>query len=381
MPEKLTYNKYNDFNENAKFFYRYFISKGLSSIASAGIVGNLIQESTGGSGVNTNITSGVGSYGAAQWTGDRLTNLSNYAKSRNLPVHDRKVQAEFLWNELTSSTYKKALDGLKSAKTIRDATNIFVTDFEKAGKPEIEKRVKYAESVFDPNFNYLSEKAKDNHTEPKIDNDISWKWKLKHGSVGVSKLNKNILSYFNTLEPEYQDLILATAGSDGKHSINSRHYKNNAVDLRFNDKLYNRIKNDPKRLKYGLSLIDPNHGTAPHIHLSYGNGSENKKDVWVDPFSDKAKKYTNGEFFQDHQDHQDHFNEEKNTSSFSDVDSQSFQEYIDMMKEELGKKEDEQKIEQEKAQIRNNLIKKQQERDYLLAQALSVNLPFVERKY
>lgn len=122
-----------------------------------------------------------------------------------------------------------------------------------------------------------------------IDNYPKGNIKTKDKSINIKDLDKNIYDYLYTLEPEYQEMLLATSGNDGGHTEGSRHFKNKAIDLRFKPELYNRIKNDPKRLEYGVTLLDPKHGTAPHLHLSVGKGSENKKDVWIDPYSDKAK--------------------------------------------------------------------------------------------
>lgn len=118
--------------------------------------------------------------------------------------------------------------------------------------------------------------------------------KIKTGKVDISNLDSNIIDYISTLEPEFQEMFLATSGNDSKHSKNSRHFKNKAVDFRFNNKLYKRIKQDPNRLKYGITLLDPSHGTAPHLHMSVGNATENKKDVWLDPHSNEARKIING---------------------------------------------------------------------------------------
>jgi hypothetical protein len=115
----------------------------------------------------------------------------------------------------------------------------------------------------------------------------AWAWKTKSDAVDVGNLNENIINYLSTLETEYQNLIFATAGRDGVHGTHSRHYKGNAVDLRIhnkkdplNDKLYKRISKDLKRRDFGIVVVDPRHGNAPHIHLSYGTqGTEQKHDV------------------------------------------------------------------------------------------------------
>lgn len=375
MPEKLTYNKYNEYDNNTKQLYSYLKSStDLSPIAIAGILGNFIHETTGGSGINPNAqNSKDGGYGFAQWTFSRRDNLINFAKQHNMDYRDLRTQTKFFIHELNSPQFKKAKQSLENAKTIEEATKNFYLNFESMGRTDdsLEKRIKYAKSI-EP-YNY---------TEENISNEnIPWKWALKSNNTSVENLNNNIKRYLNTLEQEYQNLILATAGSDGSHATNSRHYNNNAVDLRFNEKLYNRIKNDPNRLKYGLVLINPNHGNAPHIHLSYGNGSENKMDVWVDPFSEEAKKITNNNIFYNNEYNNEYNDNETHTPMASGLDSNAYQEYVTMIKDELKKKDEEEKAKQEAEQVRNNLIKKQQERDYLLAQTLSAKLPFIERNY
>lgn len=117
----------------------------------------------------------------------------------------------------------------------------------------------------------------------------AWKWSKKASSVNVANLNPNIIQYIDTLPQELQSRILATSGNDSGHSKTSRHYADNAIDLRFDDAIWSYMEKDPNRLKYGLTLIDPNHGSAKHIHLSHGDGSENKKDVWMNPYSQEAK--------------------------------------------------------------------------------------------
>jgi len=119
--------------------------------------------------------------------------------------------------------------------------------------------------------------------------DSPWKYKVAANyrkTFNVKNLNSNILGYLDTLEDEYKNLIMGTSGNDRSHDENSRHYKNNAVDLAWDKKLYARIVNDPVRLNYGITLLDPIHGSGAHIHLSWGKGGESHSDVW-----DKARKF------------------------------------------------------------------------------------------
>lgn len=117
-----------------------------------------------------------------------------------------------------------------------------------------------------------------------VDN-FSWNFKVADSykkTFNVKNLNQNILGYLNTLEPKYQNMIVGTSGNDRSHSKGSRHYSNNAVDLGWNADLWNRVVTDPKRLEYGIILIDPNHGSGKHIHMSWGKGKENGIDVWME---------------------------------------------------------------------------------------------------
>ncbi len=41
-------------------------------------------------------------------------------------------------------------------------------------------------------------------------------------------------------------------------------------------------------------MIDPMHGTGPHIDLSTGKGSQSSKDVWMNPHSEEAAKIIAG---------------------------------------------------------------------------------------
>jgi hypothetical protein len=121
------------------------------------------------------------------------------------------------------------------------------------------------------------------------DGTPAWKWNKKASSVNVANLNPNIIQYFDTLPQEIQSRILATSGNDSGHAKTSRHYADNAIDLRYDDVIWQYVAKDPNRLKYGLTLLDPDHGSAKHIHLSHGDGSENKKDVWMNPYSPEAR--------------------------------------------------------------------------------------------
>lgn len=109
------------------------------------------------------------------------------------------------------------------------------------------------------------------------------KWLTKHKDISVSGLDPKITNYLGSLPPDLQQEILITATSGGKHTKGSLHYNNRAVDLRFSEKLWDYIKSDPARHEAGLTLIDPDHGTAKHIHLSNALGTKKEFYGEIDP--------------------------------------------------------------------------------------------------
>ena len=120
----------------------FFMNKGLTKNQAKGIYGNIMQESGG----KHNIVSrdGHNSYGLAQWTGSRKARL--FSKYGTNPTINQ--QLEYLWEELNGSE-KDALDALRSASSVEDATKIFMQKFEGPANwaANLKNRLKYANSV------------------------------------------------------------------------------------------------------------------------------------------------------------------------------------------------------------------------------------------
>lgn len=134
--------------------WNFLKSKGLSDYGVAGLMGNLQAES-GLSSINlqnsfesklgfndttytqavdngsyTNFVKDSAGYGLAQWTyWSRKQNLLNYAKSKNKSIGDLTMQLEFLWNELQQ--YKTIIPKLQTAKSVLEASNVILKEFEK----------------------------------------------------------------------------------------------------------------------------------------------------------------------------------------------------------------------------------------------------------
>lgn len=130
---------------NKQTAMKFFMDKGLSAHAAAGIVGNLIHESAG---LQTTITGDGGkAYGIAQWWPDRRKGLEALAKARGTDKSDFDTQLEYVWQELNSPVYRRALDGLLNAKNVSDATKVFMKYYEKPGIEHFEERLKHANSL------------------------------------------------------------------------------------------------------------------------------------------------------------------------------------------------------------------------------------------
>lgn len=100
-------------NQRAGYAVDYFINKGLSREAAAGLVGNLMRESR----MNSNaINPASGAYGLGQWLGSRKTKLFK-KYGRNPSFYQ---QLDYIWDELNTS-HRKGLQMLKSSKTVDEA--------------------------------------------------------------------------------------------------------------------------------------------------------------------------------------------------------------------------------------------------------------------
>ena len=81
-------------------------------------------------GTYTNFVNDKAGYGLAQWTWHtRKQNFLNYARAKGKSIGDLEMQLGFLWEEL-STRYKTVVNTLKSAKTVLEASNIVLFNYE-----------------------------------------------------------------------------------------------------------------------------------------------------------------------------------------------------------------------------------------------------------
>ena len=82
-------------------------------------------------------------YGLAQWTyWSRKKALLEYAKEHKKSIGDLDMQLDFLWEELQG--YKAVLNTLKAAKSVREASDVVLTGYEKPADQSEKVKVKRA---------------------------------------------------------------------------------------------------------------------------------------------------------------------------------------------------------------------------------------------
>ena len=115
-------------------------------------------------------------YGLCQWTSPgRKAGLYDLCKQRKVSIADEQAQLDFLILELTQ-TYKTVMSTLKTAKTIRAASDIVLKKFECPANTGISvqlARTKYGEEIYDK---YANGKKGENSMSVAsiIENAISW---------------------------------------------------------------------------------------------------------------------------------------------------------------------------------------------------------------
>lgn len=153
--------------DNGKTIWDFFTAKGLNAYAVAGIMGNLTAESSlrpnnlqntyekklgmtdasytkaVDNGSYTNFVRDSAGYGLAQWTyWSRKQALLEYARSVGKSIGDLTMQLEFMWKELQS--YTSVMRVLKSATSVRQASDAILTGYERPADQSEKAKVKRA---------------------------------------------------------------------------------------------------------------------------------------------------------------------------------------------------------------------------------------------
>lgn len=146
-PEPRTASPVSRVLSNPEAAYLYFRHRGLANFQAAGIVGNLLQEST------PQLDPAIAQFGdgpgrgIAQWTvDDRWVGCVALAASEGVSPFTLGVQLDYIWQEMTS-TYDLALSDVLATGNVGDATAAFEQDYEAAGDPQMDQRVAYATQI------------------------------------------------------------------------------------------------------------------------------------------------------------------------------------------------------------------------------------------
>ncbi|MFZ1360812.1 MAG: phage tail tip lysozyme [Candidatus Saccharimonadales bacterium] len=148
------YHEGKESQANKQQVWAFFKSKGLSDVATAGILGNAMQESRAmpdadnGKSMNfAHASTGSGCIGLLQWC-DRAPGLRDFAKERGKEWNCLGVQLEWAWYEMTETAEKQVMEPLKAAKTPGEAAMVFARIYERPGENEYAGRDTEAGKVY-----------------------------------------------------------------------------------------------------------------------------------------------------------------------------------------------------------------------------------------
>lgn len=163
-------------SNNEQKIWNYLIAKGMNAYGVAGLMGNLYAESalepknlqntyekslgyTDSSyttavdnGSYKNFVKDSAGYGLAQWTyWSRKENMLNFARAAGKSIGDLEMQLDFLYKELSES-YSGVLSTLKSATSVKAASDVVLTKFECPADQSSSaktKRANYGQTYYD----------------------------------------------------------------------------------------------------------------------------------------------------------------------------------------------------------------------------------------
>lgn len=204
-----------------KEIFNYLVGLGFTPEGTAGLMGNLKAESNFNSknlqntsekrlslsdeeyteavdnGSYANFVRDSAGYGLAQWTyWNRKQKLLDFAKAQGASIGDCKMQLDFLYKELQG--YKTVFEVLKTASSIKEASDVVLTQYEKpANQSEAvkKKRAQYGQEIY---AQCVKEEAKKNMNDRQKIVDIMKAWVGKKESDGS---HKEIIDIYNAHKP------------------------------------------------------------------------------------------------------------------------------------------------------------------------------------
>ena len=195
-----------EFPNTSKQIWQYLSNKQLNNYAIAGLIGNMYCESSLNPqnlqnsynkslkvsdeaytqavdrGKYTKFATDKAGYGLCQWTNSsRKQNLLDYAKQQSASVGDLNTQLDFLYNELSHS-YLSVLKALQTVTSVKEASDIILTKFERPAN-QTEENKKFRADICKQFYNKFAEKEhntkmvdkiKDNTPDPWAKEAVEW---------------------------------------------------------------------------------------------------------------------------------------------------------------------------------------------------------------
>lgn len=195
---------------NESYLWNFLKGKGLSDYAASGIMGNLKTESEirsnnlqngyevllkmtdveytkavdNGSYSRDSFVHDKAGYGLAQWTHySRKENLYDYVKKVGGSIGEFKTQVDFFWKEL-SEHYGAQLSHLKAAKSVVEASNVMLLEYEKPKNQSVENQKHRA----DVSETFYAKYALKNQNESiPVVNDETFKVRVSIDNLNIRK--------------------------------------------------------------------------------------------------------------------------------------------------------------------------------------------------
>lgn len=153
-------------NQRSIAIYNRLVKGGLSPVAAAGVVSNIGVE-TGYSYDPSTLQEGGGpGRGLVQWEqGGRYDtdniNLLSFAKKVKKPWTDLNTQVDFILHELNNHPeYMQVKKMINSAKSVPEATQIFLERYEKAGVSHLDRRIEVGKQLLSSGIGKPASKPK-----------------------------------------------------------------------------------------------------------------------------------------------------------------------------------------------------------------------------
>ena len=202
---------------NAKLNYT---DQGYTDAVDKGEYSNFIKDSAG--------------YGLAQWTySSRKQGLYLYAKSKGVSIGDLSVQLEYLMKELKESYFSTVLTPLKNAKSVRSASDIVLTKFERPANQNSsvqKQRAQYGQIYYDK---YVNGKTSiENKPSSTSNNSITETTSKMHVvQVGACLLKANANQIKKRLEKAGFEAVVVLDGFYYRVQVGVFSNKTNAINM------------------------------------------------------------------------------------------------------------------------------------------------------